>query len=172
VVCVEDDVASRHAAFERVVVPELGRLFGAARSLTRDRTAAEDLVQDAMVRAYRALCRFDGSHPRAWLLTILRNAHINGLRRRRPDPVADVPEPAHALEASLTDDIALDDAIRRALASLADHQRDVVALVDVEGFSYQEAATALGVPVGTVMSRLHRARSNLRTRLAAEGVRP
>jgi RNA polymerase sigma-70 factor (ECF subfamily) len=173
VVCVEDDVASRHAAFERIVVPELTRLLGAARTLTRDRGAAEDLVQDAMVRAYRSLCRFDGRFPRAWLLTILRNAHLNSTRRRRPDPVERLPERSvdHDHDDAV-DAFALDEVLRRALSSLPPDQRDVVALVDVEGFSYQETAGALGIPVGTVMSRLHRARTKLRAALDAEGFRP
>jgi RNA polymerase sigma-70 factor (ECF subfamily) len=171
VVCVEDDVASRHAAFDRIVVPELARLLGAARTLTRDRAAAEDLVQDAMLRAYRGLCRFDGRYPRAWLLTILRNAHLNSARRKRPLPVGEVPEAVDDQGGAL-DAVVLDDALRRALMALPDEQRDVVALVDIEGLTYQESADALGVPVGTIMSRLHRARTKLRAQLEAEGVRP
>jgi RNA polymerase sigma-70 factor (ECF subfamily) len=170
-VCVEEDVASRHAAFDRIVVPELARLLGAARTLTRDHVTAEDLVQDAMVRAYRGLCRFDGRYPRAWLLTILRNAHLNSTRRLRPIPVGEVPELALGDDAGI-DAVLLDDALQRALRALPDEQRDVVTLVDVEGLSYQEAADALGVPTGTVMSRLHRARTKLRAQLEAEGVRP
>ena len=170
-VCVEEDVASRHAAFDRIVVPELGRLLGAARTLTRDHVAAEDLVQDAMVRAYRGLCRFDGRYPRAWLLTILRNTHLNSIRRTRPISIDDVPELALGDEAAI-DAVLLDDALQRALRALPAEQRDVVSLVDVEGLSYQEAADALGVPTGTVMSRLHRARTKLRAQLEAEGVRP
>lgn len=171
VVCIEEDVASRHAAFDRIVVPELSRLLGAARSLTRNHAAAEDLVQDAMVRAYRSLCRFDGRYPRAWLLTILRNAHLNSTRRRHPHPVEDVPEPADDSRSDI-DAVVFDDALRRALTALPAEQQSVIALVDVEGFSYQEAAAVLDVPVGTVMSRLHRGRAKLRTSLAAEGIRP
>ena len=162
VVCVEEDVESRHAAFARLVTPEIARLHGAARTLTHGGDRAEDLVQDTLVRAYRALCRFDGRHPRAWLLTILRNVFYKDARRIRALPVADVP--------AITEDdasavIAFDDALRRALATLPDAQRDVVTLVDVEGLSYAEAAAALGVPAGTVMSRLHRARHKLREQL-------
>jgi RNA polymerase sigma-70 factor, ECF subfamily len=172
VVCVEEDIASRHAAFDRIVVPELGRLLGAARTLTRNHAAAEDLVQDAMVRAYRGLCRFDGRFPRAWLLTILRNAHLNSTRKRHPHPVEELPEPIGEHTGDDIDAIVLDDALRRALAALPAEQQSVVALVDVEGFSYQEAAALLEIPVGTVMSRLHRARAKLRAGLAAEGIGP
>ena len=158
--CVEDDLRGRHAAFDRVVVPEIARLHGAARHLTGERTDAEDLVQDTLVRAYRALCRFDGRHPRAWLLTILRNAYYKDARRRRPRPTVLVPsDDDHA------DEVAFDDALARALATLPTARRDVVVLVDVEGFTYAEASAALGVPVGTVMSRLHRARRKLREQL-------
>ncbi len=162
VVCVEEDVESRHAAFARLVTPEISRLHGAARTLTHGGHTAEDLVQDTLVRAYRALCRFDGRHPRAWLLTILRNVFYKDAKRMRALPVADVPViTADDVSAA----VAFDDALRRALASLPDAQRDVVTLVDVEGLSYAEAAAALGVPAGTVMSRLHRARHKLREQL-------
>jgi RNA polymerase sigma-70 factor, ECF subfamily len=162
VVCVEEDVASRHAAFDRFVTPEISRLHGAARTLTRGGDAAEDLVQDTLVRAYRALCRFDGRHPRAWLLTILRNAFYKEAVRQRPVPVADLPS---ATQTDRTDALAFDDALRRALATLPEEQRAVVALIDIEDLSYAETAAALGVPVGTVMSRLHRARRKLREQL-------
>jgi RNA polymerase sigma-70 factor, ECF subfamily len=162
VVCVEEDAASRHAAFDRFVTPEIDRLHGAARVLTHGRDTAEDLVQDTLVRAYRALCRFDGRYPRAWLLTILRNVFYKDAVRHHDLPVAEVPgveiaDPADAL--------AFDDALRRALDRLPASQRRVVELVDVVGLAYAEAAAAIGVPVGTVMSRLHRARARLREEL-------
>ena len=162
--CVDEDPASRHDAFDRVVVPEIRRLHGAARTLTRESAAAEDLVQDTLVRAYRALCRFDGRYPRAWLLTIQRNSLAKDARKRRPLPTDEVPvsvDPDHA------DALAFDDQLARALASLPDSQRDVVMLVDIEGLSYAEAAAALDIPAGTVMSRLHRARQQLRRELSA-----
>jgi RNA polymerase sigma-70 factor, ECF subfamily len=162
VVCVEEDAASRHAAFDRIVTPEISRLHGAARTLTRGSDTAEDLVQDTLVRAYRALCRFDGRHPRAWLLTILRNAFYKDAARTRPEPMADVP---HIGAPDAVDALAFDDLLRRALAALPGAQRQIVELVDVEGLSYAEAAAASGVPVGTVMSRLHRARQRLREQL-------
>lgn len=173
----------RHAAFRDYVLPELDLMLRVARRLTRDPNEAEDLVQDALVRAYGALGRFDGRYPRAWLLTILRNTHYNRLRKRRPDLLDD--EVAQRLpaggadgrdgtsERALHDHI--DPMVRRALRSLSAKHRAVVALVDLDGLTYQEAAEVLDVPVGTVMSRLHRARTKVRTELEAAGfgeVRP
>jgi RNA polymerase sigma-70 factor, ECF subfamily len=167
------------ARFRAQVLPELDVMYRVARRLTRSGPDAEDLVQDALVRAYRAFDRFDGRYPRAWLLTILRNTHINQLRKRRPDLLED--ELAHRLPArgqdgrvdgtadrALHDE--LDPIVGEALASLSGNHRAVIALVDLDGLTYQEAADLLGVPVGTVMSRLHRARKKVRTRLEANGI--
>jgi RNA polymerase sigma-70 factor (ECF subfamily) len=166
-------------AFERYVVPELEVLLRVARSLTRDHAEAEDLVQDTLVRAYRAIDRFDGRHPRAWLLTILRNTNINRHRRRRPELLrdGDVADGrlARLASADRTDDVvddAIDDEILEALASLDERFRRVVELVDIDGLTYAEAAEVLGVPVGTVMSRLHRARARIRDRLVRAGLTP
>lgn len=168
------------AAFERWVVPEIETMLRVARGLTGDLAEAEDLVQDALLRAYRAIDRFDGSHPRAWLLTIVRNTHINRGRRQRPDPVDDPGAVADRatgraevseVEASVVDAV-LDDRVDAAFRRLPfDHQR-VLDLVDVAGLRYAEAAAVLDVPVGTVMSRLHRARKRLRDHLVATGFVP
>lgn len=163
-------------AFECWVLPEIDVLYRVAMSLTRNPHDAEDLVQETLVRAHAALDRFDGRHPRAWLLTILRNTHINSMRRRRPDllrdPDADLDDlTAHsassaraAIEsdpAEVLDAAGFDAAVEAALDELPDTFRSVVGLVDIGGMSYQEAASALDVPVGTVMSRLHRARKRM-----------
>jgi len=154
-------------------------MYRVARRLTRNGPDAEDLVQDALVRAYRAFGRFDGRYPRAWLLTILRNTHINQLRKRRPDLLEDELAqrlPARGEDGRLdgTADQAfrgdLDPIVRDALASLSGNHRAVIALIDLDGLTYQETADFLGVPVGTVMSRLHRARKKVRTRLEANGI--
>lgn len=158
---------------------DLPVLLRVARRLTRDGNDAEDLVQDTLVRAYRAFDRFDGRYPRAWLLTILRNTHRNELRKRRPDFMDDEVAcalPAQGgdgridgvLDAALRDD--LDPIVGAALASLSAKHRAVVALVDLDGLTYQEAAEMLEVPVGTVMSRLHRARAKVRAHLEANGI--
>lgn len=166
--------------FERWVIPEIEVLYRVARSLTRDDGAAEDLVQETLLRAFRAIDRFDGAYPRAWLLTILRNANINSHRRRRPElvglepeggPDRDPADPEVDVEAAAlagTFDAHLD----RVLDALPHDFAAVVRLVDVQGLSYAEAAAVLDIPVGTVMSRLHRARRRLRDSLVRAGYAP
>ncbi len=169
----------RDQRFRDQVLVELPVLLRVARRLTRDGNDAEDLVQDTLVRAYRAFDRFDGRYPRAWLLTILRNTHRNLLRKRRPDLMDD--EMAGALPARGEDgridgvmDAALradlDPLVRDALGSLSAKHRAVVALVDLDGLTYREAAELLEVPIGTVMSRLHRARAKVRAHLEGNGI--
>ncbi len=163
------------------MVPEIDVLYRVALSITRSHADAEDLVQDTLVRAYRSIDRFDGRHPRAWLLTILRNAQINRTRRRRPDLLHDPDEvtrraattedpSAQPEDAAMVD--VLDERLGAALDALPIKFRQAVDLIDVSELSYQEAAEVLGVPAGTVMSRLSRARKRLRDHLAREGVLP
>ncbi len=168
------------SAFERYVLPEVDVLYRVALSLTRNPADAEDVVQETLLRAYRGIDGFDGRHPRAWLLTILRNTNINRHRRRRPGLFADVEEGERALEASApgpsaeaeaTEDL-FDDAVAEALDTLPARFLQVVQLVDLDGLSYQETADVLDVPIGTVMSRLHRARGRLRDHLAEHGLAP
>ena len=170
--------ASR-ALFEQHVLPEIEVLLRVARSLTRNDADAEDLVQDTLIRAYRAIERFDGRHPRAWLLTILRNTHINRNRRQRPELLRDPDGTSRQLNELASGDATdagveagFDAEIERALAELDEPFRSVVQLVDVEGLTYAEAAEVLGVPAGTVMSRLHRARGRIRDRLDGAGLAP
>jgi RNA polymerase sigma-70 factor (ECF subfamily) len=169
------------AAFARYVVPEIPVMLRVARSLTSQQADAEDLVQDSLVRAYRAIDRFDGAHPRAWLLTIVRNTHRNRLRTRLPVLLDDGEDAAASLErrgrpAASAEDVVVDGefeaAVSAALDALPRPFQDVVRLVDLEGLSYQQAADRLGVPRGTVMSRLHRARGRIRDALGAAGVAP
>jgi RNA polymerase sigma-70 factor (ECF subfamily) len=166
-------------AFEQYVLPEIEVLLRVARSLTRHQADAEDLVQDTLVRAFRAIDRFDGRHPRAWLLTILRNTHINRGRKKRPDLFPDADGGAVRLEAtagtertdaSVTDGFHHE--VEAALADLGESFRRVIELVDIAGLPYADAAEILGVPVGTVMSRLHRARARIRDRLDRAGIAP
>jgi RNA polymerase sigma-70 factor (ECF subfamily) len=183
---VEDTVAesraqarTRQEAFDAYVVPEMEVLYRVARSLTGQHADAEDLVQDTLLRAFRSVDRFDGQHPRAWLLTILRNAEHNRHRRQRP-VLLDDPDDVTDLSAAdtaqgpeeLVVDTAFDASVERAFRALPDRYRRAVALVDIDGLSYADAAVILEVPVGTVMSRLHRARARIRKGLAAEGVAP
>lgn len=173
------DGAAADEAFARYVLPEIEMLLRVARSLTRHHAEAEDLVQDTLLRAHRGIAGFDGRHPRAWLLTILRNTHVNRNRRRRPELLRD-PDAAGDQVSSLaaperTDgfvDDDLDHEIVGALDELDPRFRQVVALVDIDGLSYAEAAEVLDVPIGTVMSRLHRARTRIRDRLDRAGLAP
>ncbi|MBS2963554.1 sigma-70 family RNA polymerase sigma factor [Actinocrinis puniceicyclus] len=172
------------AAFARYVLPEIEVLYRVALSITAQPADAEDLVQDTLLRAYRAVERFDGTHARAWLLTILRNTEINRHRRRRPD-LLDDPDaqlerhegrgpfsaPAPGPEELVVEQV-FDKVVDEALAALPVKHRQVVQLVDIDGLTYAEAATLLEVPEGTVMSRLHRARKRIRDRLAAAGLAP
>lgn len=167
------------ARFREQVLPELDVLLRVARRLTRNGNEAEDLVQDTLLRAYRSFDGFDGRHPRAWLLTIMRNRHYNLLRKRQPDLLDDevaqrVPARGQdgrqhgTSERALHDDF--DPIVQQALASLSAKHRAFIALVDLDGLTYQEAADLLRVPVGTVMSRLHRARRTVRATLEDHGI--
>lgn len=169
-------------AFRVQVEPEIGVMLRVALSLTGSRADAEDLVQESLIRAFRGLGSFDGRHPRAWLLTILRNTNVNLHRRQRPGLVEDWdalhrsrPAFGAAAPASPEDivlDGMLDEGLAAALAELDPRFRAVVLLVDVHELSYAEAAAALGVPVGTVMSRLSRGRDRLRRRLGPHLLTP
>ncbi|MDH3293201.1 MAG: sigma-70 family RNA polymerase sigma factor [Acidimicrobiia bacterium] len=164
--------------FDEYILPELEVLYRTAWSLTRSHSDAQDLVQDTLLRAYRSIDRFDGRYPRAWLLTIMRNANINRVRKKKPDLLndpdmtferssefADHDDPEHTVVSPV-----LDAAIQDAFEKLSDDFRQVVELVDLDGLSYQEAANVLGIPVGTVMSRLHRARNRIRSHLEESGL--
>ena len=156
--------------FEAEVISWLPQLRRYARALTGDSAWADDLVQDT---AERALARWAAFRPnstlRAWLLTILRHLYIDQLRARREIPVDDESAPWRNLEAptGVVDGLVLRD-LQRALYCLPLEQREVLLLVCVEELTYQEASVALSVPVGTVMSRLSRAREHMRA-LLTEG---
>lgn len=175
---VSPGVAERQRAFREYVEPEIEVLLRVARTLTGSWADAEDVVQDTLVRAYGAIERFDGRYPRAWLLTILRRAHLNSLRRQRPDLVEQVTDrdaqrPAFGSAASSRSaedavvDLVLDERLQNALASLDERFRTVLLLVDVDQLTYAEVAELLELPLGTVMSRLSRARDRVRSQLRA-----
>jgi len=173
------DSESRAGDFKRHVEPEIEVLLRVARTLTGSWADAEDLVQETLVRAFRAIDRFDGRYPRAWLLTILRNTHRNRARVRMPALLHDERDTGlldRAGDGRSAEDIVVDAqfeaVVADALTALPTMHRVVVQLVDVDGLTYAEAALALGVPRGTVMSRLHRARARIRTRLVAAGLVP
>jgi RNA polymerase sigma-70 factor (ECF subfamily) len=156
------------AGFRQGVEASVPALRRYARALARDAEIADDLVQDTLVRALRSEHLFHGGDVRAWLYTIITNLNRNRLRSlaRRPTMLAiadnDAPDMAGP-EAGHRD-------IERALATLVDEQRTTLLLVVLEGLSYREVADIQGVPIGTVMSRLSRARMQIKDYL--DGKRP
>jgi RNA polymerase sigma-70 factor (ECF subfamily) len=168
------------ARFEREALPFMRDLFAAALRLTRNRTDAEDLLQETYLRAYRGFAGFrPGTNLRAWLYRILTNTYINSYRKRQREPQV-VPDDSveewylydrlsregagASAEAEVLDALP-DEDVQAALESLPEQFRMAVLLADVEGFSYKEIAEMLGIPIGTVMSRLHRGRRALERRL-------
>jgi len=176
----------RHAEFEREALPHMNALYGTALRLTRSRDDAEDLVQDALLKAYRFYDRYEaGTNFKAWLLKILTNTFINRYRRKvrerrvfdgvMADPVGDgvmsraamrhLMDPRSEAERGL-----IGREIEAALDELPPDHRMIILLADVEELSYKEISEILGCPIGTVMSRLHRARSSMRSRLLQQAV--
>jgi RNA polymerase sigma-70 factor (ECF subfamily) len=149
----------------QATIPALRRY---ARALTRDADTADDLVQDTLVRALRSEHLFHGGDIRSWLYTILTNLNRNRLRSLARRPVLTRIEDTDAPDASGTEGGGRD--IERALAALVEDQRVALLLVVLEGLSYREVAEVQGVPIGTVMSRLARARAQIKAYL--EGERP
>ncbi len=164
---------SAEEAFRQYVVPEVEVLLRVARSITRHDADAEDLVQDTLIRAYRAIDRFDGAYPRAWILTIMRNTQRNRGRKRRPVLLSEGGDGRDHLEnfgggtepEVLFDATLLEANLQAAVDALPENFRAAVELVDLSGLTYEEAAAVLEVPVGTIMSRLHRGRARLRQQL-------
>lgn len=167
--------------FESEVIPHLRLMMAMANRLTRNPSEAEDLVQDTLVKAFRSRDQYQsGTNLKAWLLTILRNTFLNGYRRqklhRRLIDGGDAENISHrsmstASVQTMTDtesgllQNSLHSALRSALQQLPEEFSSVVVLADVEELSYKEIAESIGCPVGTVMSRLHRGRRLLRSRL-------
>jgi RNA polymerase sigma-70 factor (ECF subfamily) len=161
-------------SFERQAERAYPSVFGTALRLTRSREEAEDLAQEAIVRAYEAYERFDGSNFKAWMLRIVTNLYINKYRQRQRGPQLgsleedNVVEPM-AAEAEIPDRILFDNVfgaeVEQALANVPEDFRLAVILSDIEGLSYQEIADATNVPIGTVRSRIARGRSLLRKQL-------
>jgi RNA polymerase sigma-70 factor (ECF subfamily) len=171
-----------HERFQREALPLLDSLYGAALRMTRNPADAEDLVQETMLRAYRAFDRFEpGTNLKAWLFRILTNAYINVYRKRQREPqkvssdevedfdlyqeLKDHDPSFGATPESIVLDNLVDTDILMAIEDLPEQFRLAVVLSDIEGFSYAEMAEIMDVPMGTVMSRLHRGRKALQKRL-------
>jgi RNA polymerase sigma-70 factor (ECF subfamily) len=148
------------------LIPRLRRY---ARALVGERAAADDLVQDTLERAWSKLHLYrHGTDLRAWLFTVMHNVHVNRVRASRPtDPLEDE-MPELAQRATQGDSLVVRD-LERAIAALPLAQREVLLLVALEDLSYDETARSLGIPIGTVMSRLARAREKLRLLLHGKG---
>lgn len=158
------------AEFDREVLQHRGELFGSALRMTGSRAEAEDLVQEAVLRAWTFWHRFQpGTNGRAWMHRILVNTFINGYRRRRREREI-LGEIRQGGVRPRTDGVelpgeTLGDEVSAALATLPEDFRRVLLLVDLDENSYRDAARALGCPIGTVMSRLHRARRAMQAQL-------
>ena len=176
----ERKTPQHHLRFEQEALVHLDVLYRTALRLSRDHQHAEDLVQETYLRAYRAFDRFDGRHCRAWLLTILRNTFISQLRHNGQSPPAVLydedlgDEPAHPMPAGASaEEVVLSgllgENLERALQALPEQTRTILLLAYVDELSYTEIAQVMACPLGTVMSRLYRARHMLEAQLTQAG---
>jgi RNA polymerase sigma-70 factor (ECF subfamily) len=155
----------RRQRFERLMLPHLGAAYNLARWLTRNDSDAEDLVQEAYLRAYRFFDSFHGE-PRPWLLAVVRNTCFTWLKQHaRREPAAPFDEAIHGGDALTPEQVCArkdtQQMLHEALAQLPAEFREVVVLRELEGHSYKEIAAIAGIPLGTVMSRLTRGRERL-----------
>ncbi|MET0029657.1 MAG: sigma-70 family RNA polymerase sigma factor [Candidatus Thiodiazotropha sp.] len=166
-------MTTRQSTFSAGLIENIPHLRRYARSLTRDAQQSDDLVQDCLDRAWSRMSQWrDDTNLRTWLFTIMHNLYVNGVRRSKRQGGWDDYDPHHTPDPRQTGQesmIQMRD-LELALSKLSDDQREILMLVCVEGLRYEAVAEILGIPQGTVMSRLHRARDALRRTL--EGGEP
>ena len=175
----DKELQQRYAEFEKEAVPHLDAVYNFALRMTGDEDDADDLVQETYLKAFRFFDKFEkGTNCKAWLFRILKNSFINDYRKTTKEPnkvdyddvqnfyeniKADEVETQHYEEDAFSN--LLDDEISEAISELPEDFRTVVILSDIEGFTYEEIADFVDIPVGTVRSRLHRARKMLYVQL-------
>jgi RNA polymerase sigma-70 factor (ECF subfamily) len=173
------DEVQKQEDFQEEIIPHLDAMYNFALRLTSDPNDAEDLVQDTIVKAFRFFSSYEkGTNAKAWLFRILKNSYINNYRKKSKQPSQvdydEVSSFYETIRADRTDTSDLedrmfreliDDDISNALEELPEDFRTVVLLCDVEGFTYEEIANMLDVPIGTIRSRLHRGRNLLKAEL-------
>jgi RNA polymerase sigma-70 factor (ECF subfamily) len=166
-------VNDKRLRFEALAMPHLDAAYNLARWLTRNSAEADDIVQDAMLRAFRAFDGFRGDAARPWLLAIVRNCHRSALEQKKRHAAQPLPEKDEiAADTPTPEGAAITSGdgrrLNAALAALPEEFREVVILRELEDMSYREIADVTGAPIGTVMSRLARGRALLRVELAGE----
>ena len=173
------DELQKQQDFQDEMIPNLDAVYNFALRLTADPNDAEDLVQDTIVKAFRFFSSYEkGTNAKAWLFRILKNSYINNYRKKSKQPhqvdyseISQYYESIRSEQSETTDleDLMyrelMDDQVTGALTQLPEDFRTVVLLCDVEGFTYEEIANMLDVPIGTIRSRLHRGRNLLRAQL-------
>ncbi len=175
----EEELQQRYADFEKEALPHMNALFNFALRMTGDEDDANDLVQETFLKAFRFFDKFEmGTNCKAWLFRILKNSYINDYRKttKEPDRV-DYEDVQNFYENIKSDEVEskhyemdafnnlLDDEISSAITTLPEDFRTVIILSDIEGFTYEEIADFVDIPVGTVRSRLHRARKMMYAQL-------
>jgi RNA polymerase sigma-70 factor (ECF subfamily) len=165
--------------FEQAVVAHKDRVFGYAKAMLKDRAEAQDVTQEALVRLWRHRDSVDAPGSRPWLMRTTHNLCIDRLRKRKVrgevdegDTVVSLQTDHHPGPQQRAESGEIRTTIERALGSMPEMDRTVIVLREIQGMPYEEIAEALGMPLGTLKARLHRARDRLRSRLSRAGVTP